>query len=392
MKMTVPWLILGVMVFCLRCDRHRSAVGEPEANGIAADRSTEKQPDVWTCPMHPEIRRDRPGSCPICSMALVKARAEPTSSGSPRRDDWRAPFALSFSRQQMIGVKVGTVEKKELFRLVEAPGRVAFDPELFTAQNEYLEAVKQEVRVRNSSIDEVHESAHRAVESAKLRLKILGLSDQQIRFLQTSGASGVSLLVPKPGENLWVYAELFEIDLPYVEPGMAATIVSPAFGGGTPVGTVISVDRVINPNTRTAKVRISVPGAGLTLKPEAYVDVAIRSSLGEQITVPFDAVIDTGKMAWVFVVSAEQFEPRQVQISVRAGDELGVAAGVAPGERIVTSANFLVDSESRLQSAVTRQQAPKCPPGETWHEQMKHCMPEAGGPPSSPQPDSDGRP
>lgn len=300
-----------------------------------------------------------------------------------------APFELSLRRQQMIGVKTGEVQKRPLFRSIEAAGRVAFDPELYTAQNEYLEAIRQLSRVQDSPIPDVRHSAERMVESAKLRLKILGLSDEQIQEISRTGSSGANLLLPKQGESILVYGEVFEMDLPNVRSGLEATVSGGSLEGRKLVGKVVSVDRVINPATRTAKVRIQIPNATSELRPESYVDVTIRSPLGEQIAVPFDAVLDTGKQAWVFVVQEPgRFEPRRIQIKYRADDDVAVLSGVQPGEKIVTSANFLIDSESRLkdallgsgdQDAESTGKTPECPKGQFWHSEMNHCMPKTGG-------------
>jgi Cu(I)/Ag(I) efflux system membrane fusion protein len=365
--------------------------------------------EIWTCPMHPQIKKDGPGSCPICGMNLVKTETSLLNDSDTAKNDYlpdgHAPFHLSLSRQQMIGVKVGEVKKKLLYKSIDAAGRIAFDPELYTAQNEYVEAVKQAETVKNSPIADVKHSADRMVDSAKLRLKILGLSDQQIFALGRNGSTGSNLLVPKQGENLWVYAEVFEMDLPSIQPGLEATISGGSLGRKTLNGKVASVDRVINPMTRTAKVRILIPNTSLILRPEAYVDVSILSPMGQQITVPFDAILDTGKQAWVFVVrETGDFDPRLVTIVDRAGEEVAIASGVHAGEKIVTSANFLVDSESRLKGVLLGQaeepkvtenstvkagatgkietekkekkKTPECPNGQFWHEQMKHCMPK----------------
>lgn len=374
--------------------------------------SVQKKGDVWTCPMHPQIKKDGPGTCPICGMSLVKAgevEVDQTDAGAANMPDGHAPFKLSSPRQQMIGVRYGVVEKKPLFKSIEAAGRVAFDPELYTAQSEYIEALKQRERVKESPIADVKHSAERMVESAKLRLKVLGLSDQQINNLTASGSAGSSLLVPKPGETLWIYAEVYEMDLSHIKPGLEAKISGGSLGGREIIGRVVSVDRVINPAARTAKVRILVPNARSMLRPEAYVDVSIRSPLGEQVVVPFDAVLDAGKQAWVFVAKdGGTFEPRLITIRFRADDEIAIETGVMAGEKIVTSANFLVDSESRLKGVLVSQTAeaptpsqavdaaktagtekeapaespqgktPECPKGQVWHAEMKHCMTKVG--------------
>ncbi|MBK9294169.1 MAG: efflux RND transporter periplasmic adaptor subunit [Oligoflexia bacterium] len=318
-------------------------------------------------------------------MDLVKADTLSVTSDQSQAHipEGHATFQLSNNRIQMIGMKYDEVKKKPLFKSIEAAGRVAFDPELYTAQNEYVEAVKQIERVKNAPISDVKHSAQRMVESAKLRLKILGLSDQQIAKLHYAGPSlGANLLITSPGENVWIYAEVFEMDLSSIEQGQQVKITGGSLEGRELIGKVASVDRVINPSTRTARVRVLVPNAKAFLRPETFVNATILSPLEEQVVIPFDAVLDSGKEAWVFVVKEDgHFEPRTIVIKHYAGDEVAVSQGLTPGEKIVTSANFLIDSESRLKGVLNSQagvsKTPLCPDGQEWHEQMKHCMPKA---------------
>jgi Cu(I)/Ag(I) efflux system membrane fusion protein len=222
------------------------------------------------------------------------------------------------------------------------------------------------------------------VQSAKLRLKILGLADKQIAQISAGGPSESSLLINKPGQQVWVYADLYEMDLPNVQPGQSAEITAGFLGGKVLAGKVASVDRVISPNTRTAKARIIVESAATLLRPESYVDVSIMAPLGEQVTVPFDAILDTGKQSWVFVVGENgEFIPRVVTAKFQAGDEVAVASGLSGGEKIVTSANFLIDSESRLKAVTLGQtgesgksKSPSCPKAQHWDVPMAMCMPD----------------
>jgi membrane fusion protein, copper/silver efflux system len=289
-----------------------------------------------------------------------------------------APLTLSLERQQLIGVKFGHAEKKVLFKSVRAPGRVAFDPELYNAQNEYREALRQFEQVKDSTVSEIRTSAGRMVQSAKLRLKLLGLSDSQIQALQGSSAEGPNLLLSQPGADLYIYAEISEFDVPSLHPGLAAEISVDSAAGKNIAGKVVSVDRVINSATRTAKARILAPGAKAYLRPESFVNVTILVPLGEQVAVPLDAVLDTGEKAWIFVKKSDgTLEPRSVQIRFRAGDDVAIAGGVGPGEEIVTSANLLVDSESKLRAShrgAGAKAEPQCPKGQSWDGPMAMCM------------------
>lgn len=345
-----------------------------------------EEKDTWTCGMHPQIKKDKAGQCPICGMNLVKVEKESQEiKGSvdlmnqPPKN--HAVFSLSPLKQQMIGVKFGFVEKKPLFKSIRAAGRLAFDPELYTAQNDYVEALKQLERVRDSALPDVRHSAERMVHSAKLRLKILGLSDQQIGRMRSSQDFNSDLVIHKPGGQVWVYADIYEMDLPQIQSGQSVEITARFLGGKTLLGKVASVDRVINPSTRTAKARILVKEATTLLRPESYVDVKILSPLGEQVSVPFDAVLDTGEESWIFTVDDQnRFYPRLVTVKYQAGEEVAIGSGLKGGEKIVTSANFLIDSESRLkwvsQSLTTGDKVlPACPKEQHWDVPMSMCMP-----------------
>jgi Cu(I)/Ag(I) efflux system membrane fusion protein len=159
--------------------------------------------------------------------------------------------------------------------------------------------------------------------------------------------------------------------------GQTAEIKAGFLGGKTLTGKIVSVDRVIDTNSRTAKARILVAEGATLLRPESYVDVTIHAPLGAQISVPFDAVLDTGKQAWVFLMAGPGFiEPRLIHIKFYAGDNIAVEGGLTPGQKIVTSANFLIDSESRLRSASSEAatSAPSCQKGQHWDLSMSMCM------------------
>lgn len=300
---------------------------------------------------------------------------------SSEKDDFkdRVGFNLPPNKQDMIGVKRDVVAKKRIFKQIRAAGRLAFDPELYTAQNEYIEAIKQLSRVKDSPIADVTQSAKQMIQSARLRLKLLGISDKQIESLNQQDRSDSSLLLNKSGEQVWVYADIYELDLPYVQTGAVAEITVSFLGGKKIIGKVIAVDRVLNPNSRTAKARILVQEAKTLLRPESYVEVTILAPLGEHITVPFDAILDTGRQSLVYVINSQgRVEPRKVMIKFRSDDDVAVE-GVKVGEEIITSANFLIDSESRLKATSEPQngeksKTPSCASGEHWDTQMAMCM------------------
>lgn len=322
-----------------------------------ADHDHQAQGEVYVCPMHPQIVRDQPGSCPVCGMDLVrkKKQTEPQVKANDSLATDHAGIQLSLQKQQLIGVQTANVVKKPLFKKVQAPGQIAFDPELYTAQTEYQEALRQLYRVKDSPLKSVRRNVQRMVESARIRLRVLGLSDAQIKAIRPSTYLSESLLLSRKSGKTWVYAEVFEVDLAYIEPGQSVQVTSSYLGGKVIPGKVVSTDEVINPKTRTAKVRIQIEDTSVKLRPQSYVEVSILVPQGEHLAVPESSIVDTGLETYAFVTKGDgYFEPRKVRVLLTAGGESAIAEGVSEGEKIVTSANFLLDSESRLKSALTR--------------------------------------
>ena len=339
-----------------------------------------KTKNIYTCPMHPHVKSDKPGSCPICGMDLVIAESpkvfeaventdqaehamnikkdhspdsEPKSRLNLGEPTGHVGFNLTMKKQQMIGVKVAKVEKKNLFKSISVPGRIAFDPELYTVQSEYLEALKQWHRVKNSPIADVRENTRQMINSTKIRLRVLGLSDGQIKSLARKGRQSEGLLVTGKGQDNWIYADVYEVDLPFIKKGLSTKVTANFLQGVVLPGKVISVDQVISPDTRTAKVRIQLLKSNTSIRPESYVNVTIFAPVGEHLSVPLEAIMDTGKETYVFVKSGKgNFEPRKVNIILETDTEAALAGGVAVGEEIVVGGNFMLDSESRLRSVI----------------------------------------
>jgi Cu(I)/Ag(I) efflux system membrane fusion protein len=199
---------------------------------------------------------------------------------------------------------------------------------------------------------EVTARAQRLVDSSRLRLRHLGLSDEMIDDVATWSGPDHRLLLGGAGE-FWIYASVYEYELPLVHPQQMVTIDVSSLAGQTFDGTVKAIDPMLDPATRTARVRILVKDPDGVLKPEMFVNASIAVEAGEVLAVPEEAVFDTGTKRVVFVDKGEGlFEPRDVTVGVKAEGYYEIKSGVAEGELVVTSGNFLIDSESRLKAAL----------------------------------------
>jgi Cu(I)/Ag(I) efflux system membrane fusion protein len=220
---------------------------------------------------------------------------------------------------------------------------------------------------------------------ARERLKLLDLSDEQIAALDehrepdrlttfVSKTRGVVTrrqatagLYVEPGRTLyeladlstvWIQADVYEAELPLIHLENIVSLQLDSLPGETVAGRVDFIYPTLEEATRTARVRIEVENADGRLKPGMYATVSIAADLGEQLVIDNDAVLDTGTRQVVFVdLGHGRFEPREIKVGERAEGMAVVLEGVEAGERVVTSANFLVDSESRLKAALTQHSA-----------------------------------
>ncbi|HBR15902.1 MAG TPA: hypothetical protein DD723_10270 [Candidatus Omnitrophica bacterium] len=349
--------------------------------------------EIYYCPMHPEFTSDRPGDCPICGMSLVKKEEAPAAesrdtmskdrakkilfyrhpmrpdvtSPVPNKDDMGMEYVpvyeeedagegilISLEKQQSIGVKQDSVMKRRLTHQIRTVGRVAYDPELFVAQQEYLQALKVQESTKDSTIPLIKEQMGSFVEAAGQKLLLLGMSPTQIEELAAQGNPQSNLYLPLDQETVWVYMTIYEYEMSFIKEGLSVEIEAIAFPGETFEGKISAIMPVLDAMTRSVKVRAEIKNTHKLLKPDMFVNAKIQIDLGEKLAVPQDAVMDTGERKIVFVAAAEnRFQARNVRLGSKAGGFYEVLEGLTSGERVVTSGNFLIDSESRLQSAIS---------------------------------------
>lgn len=295
----------------------------------------------YTCVMHPQIHVDEPGDCPICHMRLVPVRKpdKPNSSGTHDAHSVQPGATvvdIPVESQRLISLRTAPAVKKRIIKEIRTTGIVAFDPELAVAIREYIEIGGRDPQLRSASIS---------------RLRLLGMGDDEIRILDRNPRAYANLFVPEGGSTVWVYASIYEGDTAYVRSGMRA-IVRPTFTGArTFTGIIRSISPVVNATTRTLKARIEISPSDPSFHPNSYVNVTIQVDQGTALTIPRSALVDTGSRQIVYVMTGEsRFESRAVVVGTETEDDIVVISGVKEGEKVVTDATFLVDSESQLRS------------------------------------------
>ncbi|MGD0077751.1 MAG: efflux RND transporter periplasmic adaptor subunit [Sedimentisphaerales bacterium] len=309
--------------------------------------------DIYYCPMHHFITSDKPGECPICGMSLVK-RGENLEA-----TDLTDGVYISPEKQQLIGVKKGKVEKRKLTGQILTVGRVAYDPQLYTAQQEYVQTMRSSGTIRREE-GYIEQQSADLMKSMKQKLLAMGMSEEEIAELEKRGKPEQNLYLPtSEDKNVWVYISVYEYEAQLVKAGTPVEVRAVAYPGQVFEGKVIAVTPIIEAATRTLKVRALVNNPENKLKLEMFVNVAIKYDLGDKISVPEEAVMHAGTRDIVFVAGASgHFESRVVKLGNKAGNYYEVLEGLAENEEVVTSGNFLVDSESKLNAGFNKASEP----------------------------------
>lgn len=251
-----------------------------------------------------------------------------------------------------------------------------YSPDLVSAQEEYLLALRSQATI-TGGIAEIEASQQSLVDSAKRRLFLWDISKEQIAELAKTGKTQTEMTINAPlngivlekmvldgayimpGTNLykiadlstvWIIADVYEYEVPLVKVGQQARVTLP-YSSGEVLHTAVSfINPVLDPLTRTVKVRIAVKNPGLVLKPDMFVNVEILTSSGSRLVIPRSAVLDSGTRQIVYVEKEPGlFEMRRVKLGLRGENDVEVLTGIKKGEQVVTSGNFLIDSESQLQ-------------------------------------------
>lgn len=264
-----------------------------------------------------------------------------------------------------------------------------YSPDLVATEREYLVAKQNQQQVAHSTVPGVASSAAALLDAAKERLEQWEVPEQEIARLESTGRVQQELEFDSPVSgyitersalpsvavqpemrlftvadlsSVWVQAQVFQNDLGRIKVGDPAILTVNTFPGRTFRGRVDFIYPQVDMDTRTARVRVVFSNSDLRLKPGMFVNVALQVPMGRQLVIPATGVMQSGTRQIAFVKRSDDYlEPREVELGPRVGDDFVVLKGLKPGEEIVTSANFLIDSESQLQSALGSFAPP--PPG-----------------------------
>lgn len=255
-----------------------------------------------------------------------------------------------------------------------------YSPELVSTQEEYLLALRSNDILRGSDFPDISEGASSLLEATKRRLRLWDVSENQIREIAETGRVKDSITVYSPVsghvaeknayENMyvepgttiytiadhsrvWVDVDIYENEIPLISLGERATMTLASYPGEEFPGRVTFITPHLDNKTRTVKVRLEFPNPDLKLLPEMYGDVSFEIPLGEKLSIPASAVIRTGTQDIVFVdKGGGTMQIRRVELGGKAGNYYEVLKGLKEGEMVVTRANFLIDSESKIQAVV----------------------------------------
>jgi RND family efflux transporter MFP subunit len=367
----------------------------------------------WQDPMNPERRSDKPGKA-ADGMDLVPVYAEEPSQNRPEgafkitaekqqligvqygqvtsrplAKTTRAVARLAYDETKITRVHskiAGWIERVfvdftgDLVKKGQ-PLLTVYSPELVATQDEYILALKARDNLGRSAFTDVAAGANSLLDAARRRLELWDVAESQIAELEKTRkpAKAVTLYSTADGfviarnaferqrimpetelysiadlSTIWAIADVYEYEAPLVKLGQAAAMTLPSFTGRTFRGKITYVYPQLDNATRTIKVRVEFSNPDYSLKPDMYANVELRFEFGSRLSIPKEAVLDSGSEQMVFVALDEgYFEPRKVQLGDEAGGEVIVMSGLKAGERVVTSGNFLVDSESKLKSALS---------------------------------------
>ncbi len=383
------------------------------ADETTVEQSTETIADssYYTCPMHPSVRSDRPGACPVCGMALVKKSSRPGATNAALTD--LEAVSMAPAQRVMANVTTAMAERKTLKKDVQAagvvdfaepnvvhismrfPGRLdklyvnftgqhvrkgdpvaeVYSPQAVSAQQEYLLALDSYTQMSQTG-GTVASDAEDLLNQAKRKLELWNFTEKQISTLSKTRTIQYSATIYSPitgtvlkknvdpqgyvtmGDDIfdvadlsrvWVYLDVYERDIRFVQVGQQVRITTEAYPGETFPGRVTFIDPVLDASTRTVRVRTEFTNPDGRLKPNMFVSARVTVPSLHALVVPASSILSTGKRNVVWVeVQPDQFEPRDVIVGAKTETYAEILGGLSVGDEVAATGGFLIDSESEL--------------------------------------------
>jgi Cu(I)/Ag(I) efflux system membrane fusion protein len=379
---------------------------------------------MWTCSMHPQIRLPEPGQCPICFMDLIPVKDNSGEEDSPRL------LTMSNTAKKLAQIVTAPVERRFADARIQLVGKIAYDetrlariaawvpgrldslyadftgvtvqegdplaliysPELLAAQEELLQAIATARKVGQSELTTIRQTAQATIASARDKLRLLGLTAEQIAAIESRGTptDHVTIYAPIGGivvnkaalegeyvktgttiytiadlSHVWLELDAYESDLHWLSLGQEIEFTTEAVPGETFAGTITFIEPFLSDGTRTVDVRVDVPNPNLRLKPGMFATATVKSHSGSKgavaagseeapLIIPASAPLITGKRAVVYVALPDRerptYEGRDVVLGPRAGDYYIVESGLQEGEMVVVNGAFKIDSELQIRA------------------------------------------
>jgi len=468
-----PGLVIAVAIgiligIILHWGLSPAKMGQTEHTGGVSQEQKSEQTTVWTCSMHPEIRLPKPGLCPKCRMKLIPLRQEAGGEMSGMRE-----LAISEYAKALMDIETATVERKFVTAKIRMVGKVEYDetrvqyitawvsgrldrlyvdytgvpvkkgdhmvylysPELLSAQEELIQAAKAVQNIEASSSDLMREVTAGTLEAAKEKLRLWGLTVEQVSEIEKRGTTSDHITITSPTSGIvvhknaqegmyvktgtriytvvdlthvWVKLDAYESDLIWLRYGQDVEFTTVSYPGQVFTGTISFIDPVLDPITRTVKIRVDVPNADGKLKPEMFVKAIVKArvatggkvmdsklagkwicpmhpsvvkdepgkcdicemplvqteSLGyvsvspdiseKPLVIPVSAALVTGTRAIVYIElpgkDKPTYEGREIVLGPKAGNYYIVRSGLNAGDRVVTKGNFKIDSALQIQA------------------------------------------
>lgn len=453
-------------IFFISCSSDKTPADKADTH-----HHTDKEGQLYTCGMHPEVILDKPGQCPKCGMNLVplKKNNQPAAQVEKTKGErkilyWQAPMnpeeiydkpgkskmgmdlipvydnqvssgsaiQIDPATVQNMGVRTVPVERTNFSRSLRTVGVITYNeehiyvvsskisgwieqlavnftgqevhkgqtllqvysPELVTTQQEYLLAIKNKEIIGNSSYSGIREGAESLLNASRQRLAYWDIPESEIKKLESSGQVSKTLKLVSPANGVvihknalqgmhikegmdlyriadlstvWLEASIYDNEAPWIKEGQSAELELSYAPGKTIKGKISYLYPYLNEKTRTLKVRIEFPNPDLRLKPGMFGNVRIAAkTIKNALVVPSEAIIRSGQRNLVFLAKGKgRFEPREVRIAEESDNgKIRIISGLSGNEKVVISAQFMLDSESRLQEAIRKMLAEKSGTGE----------------------------